>query len=206
MDEKTREAEDRAQTGEGGDDTSREFGDRIRAARTREKLTLEELSRRSGVSRAMLSKVERGEKSPTIGIAKRICQALNTSLSFLTGGREERRSVAVVREDQRHVFRDAETGFERHLLSPPIAGSAVELLLHILPAGASTGILTAYPKGTEKHLVVIEGELVVVIGGVDTHLRNGDALFFEAEVEHAFENRSDAPCRYLLVISRRDVR
>jgi len=186
------------------DEASREFGDRVRGLRERAELTLEELSRLSGVSRAMLSKVERGEKSPTIGVAKRISRALNTSLSFLTGGQEERRAVAVVRKDQRHVFRDRETGFERHLLSPPIAGGGVELLFHYLPAGASTGMLPPYPAGTEKHVVVTDGELVVAIRGTDVHLGTGDALFFEAEVEHSFDNRAGLPCSYYLVISRRE--
>lgn len=186
------------------DEASREFGDRVRGLRERAELTLEQLSRLSGVSRAMLSKVERGEKSPTIGVAKRISRALNTSLSFLAGGQEERRAVAIVRKNQRHVFRDAETGFERHLLSPPIAGSGVELLFHHLPAGISTGLLPPYPAGTEKHVVVVDGELVVAIAGTDAHLATGDALFFEAEVEHSFDNRTSHSCSYYLVISRRE--
>jgi len=189
---------------DGPDDLSRQFGDRVRELRKRGNLTLEELSRQSGVSRAMLSKVERGEKSPTIGVAKRICRALNTSLSYLTGGEEDRRAIAIVRKDQRHVFRDRDTGFERHLLSPPIAGSTVELLLHMLPAGTSTGIMPSYPSGTEKYVVVAEGELVVEIGGMDHGLMQGDSLFFEANVDHSFENRSKAPCSYYLVIARRE--
>lgn len=186
------------------DEASHEFGGRVRGLRERAKLTLEQLSRLSGVSRAMLSKVERGEKSPTIGVAKQISLALNTSLSFLAGGQEERRAVAIVRKDQRHVFKDGKTGFERHLLSPPIAGSGVELLFHYLPAGTSTGLLPPYPAGTEKHVVVTDGELVVAIKGADAHLGTGDALFFEAEVEHSFDNRTSFPCSYYLVISRRE--
>lgn len=185
-------------------DLSREFGGRVRELRERAGLTLEQFSQKSSVSRAMLSKVERGEKSPTIGIAKRISLALDTSLTVLTGSEESRRAVAVVRRNQRHVFRDAETGFERHLLSPPVVGSAIELLMHFLPAGASTGNLPPYASGTEKHVVVAEGELVVAIGDLDTNLAAGDALFFECDVEHAFENRSTTPCSYYLVISKRE--
>lgn len=185
------------------DDLGRQFGSRVRALRESADLTLEVLSRQSGVSRAMLSKVERGEKSPTIGVATRISRALNTSLTFLTGGEEQRRAVALVRKAERHVFRDEETGFERHLLSPPIAGSAVELLYHHLPPGVSTGTLPPYPVGTEKHVVVIEGELVVVIESSDTRMRKGDSLFFEAETEHSFDNRTSKVCGYYLVVSRR---
>ena len=186
------------------DHVSREFGDRIKALRDRAGITLEQLSDRSGVSRAMLSKVERGEKSPTIGIAARIARGLDTSLSVLTGGQEQRRTLSFVRKNERHIFRDEETGFERHLLSPIIAGSAVEILYHYLPAKTSTGRLPAYPAGTEKHIVLTQGKLVVVIGDFDANLLEGDALFFASDIDHSFDNRSNRPCAYYLIISRRN--
>ncbi len=184
------------------DPSSDALGERVRALREGSGLTLDELSRRSGVSRAMLSKVERGEKSPTIGIASRIARSLSTTLTFLTGGTEDRHAVVLVRERDRHIFRDPETGFERHILSPPIAGSAVELLYHYLPAGASTGTLPPYPAGTEKQIVVTEGGLIVSIGVTETIMNQGDSIFFEADVEHSFNNPAEKPCGYYLVISR----
>lgn len=184
------------------DDISQIFGERVRTLRERARYTLEELSQRSGVSRAMLSKVERGEKSPTIGVATAIARALNTSLTYLTNGQEERRAIAVVKRDQRHIFKDGETGFERHLLSPAIAGNSTELLYHLLPPGTSTGVLPPYPSGTEKHVVVVGGVLVVAMKDFDTRLETGDSLFFEADVEHAFVNRDATPCEYYLVVSR----
>ena len=186
-----------------GDDLARAFGERVRSLRDRAGMTLEQLSIRSGVSRAMLSKVERGEKSPTIGVATRISHALGTTLSYLTGGEGERASTALVRRSERPIFRDPETGFERHILSPPIAGAAVELLFHHLPPGASTGQLPAYPRGTEKQVVVTEGELTIVMRDAAHRVGTGDAFFFEANVDHAFENRSDAACGYFLVVARR---
>ncbi|RVD46915.1 helix-turn-helix transcriptional regulator, partial [Mesorhizobium sp. M7A.F.Ca.ET.027.03.2.1] len=101
----------------GQDAVSRVFGDRVRTIREQANLTLEQFSKLSGVSRAMLSKVERGEKSPTIGVAKRIAHALGASFSALLGDEPaSRRAFALVTKDQRQVFRDPETGFERFLL------------------------------------------------------------------------------------------
>src|SRR5580698_762062 len=101
------------------DPVGRAFGDRVRSLREQADLTLDQLSKLSVVSRAMLYQVERGEKSPTIGIAKRIAHALGASFSALVGDEgAPRRTFAIVRKDQRQVFRDAETGFERYLLSP----------------------------------------------------------------------------------------
>ncbi len=109
------------------DPVSRAFGDRVRILREQANLTLEQFSKQSGVSRAMLSKVERGEKSPTIGVARRIALALETSFSTLMGDDDApRRAFAVVRKDQRQIFRDSKTGFERFLLSPVMAGMAVK--------------------------------------------------------------------------------
>lgn len=197
-----RETVDR-EDGPEADDISGIFGARVRALREQAGMTLQDFSLRSGVSRAMLSKVERGEKSPTIGIAASISKALNTSLTYLTSGEDERSAVAIVRKKERHVFRDRKTGFERHVLTPPIAGNSTELLYHFLPAGKSTGRLPPYPSGTEKHIVVVNGTLVVAMKGGDISLEGGDSVFFEADVEHAFVNRTALPCEYYLVVARR---
>lgn len=184
------------------DPVSQAFGDRVRIVREQANLTLEQFSKLSNVSRAMLSKVERGEKSPTIGIAKRIAHALDTSLSALMGDEgSSRRAFALVRKDQRQVFRDAETGFERYLLSPIMAGMAVEVVLHRLPPRTSTGKLPPYPSGTGKHVLAAHGRVVVGIEDTETVLEEGDSLYFEADIEHFFENRTGRASEYYLVIS-----
>lgn len=184
------------------DPVSQAFGDRVRAMREQAALTLEQFSKLSGVSRAMLSKVERGEKSPTIGIAKRISLALDTSLSVLMGDEgAPRRAHAVVRKDQRQVFRDPETGFERYLLSPMMVGMWVEVVLHHLPPRTATDKLPPYPSGTGKHVLVARGQVVVGTQEVETVLEQGDSLYFEPDMEHWFENRTGRVCEYYLVIS-----
>lgn len=190
-----------ARDASGPDADSRAFGERVRTLRDQAGLTLEQFSKRSGVSRAMLSKVERGEKSPTIGVAKRIAHALYTPLSVLMGDETAQRAVALVRKDKRPVFRDPETGFERHLLSPIVAGMTVEVVLHRLPAQASTGKLPPYPTGAGKHVLASRGKVVVGFERQEITLDEGDSLYFEANVEHWFENRTGKPSEYYLVIS-----
>ncbi|MER8961217.1 XRE family transcriptional regulator [Mesorhizobium sp. M0701] len=186
----------------GQDAVSRVFGDRVRTMREQANLTLEQFSKLSGVSRAMLSKVERGEKSPTIGVAKRIAHALGASFSALLGDEPaSRRAFALVTKDQRQVFRDPETGFERFLLSPIMAGMTVEVVFHRLPADTSTGRLPPYPLATGKHVVASRGRVVVGTPENETVLEEGDALYFEADVEHWFENRTNEPAEYYLIIS-----
>ncbi len=150
----------------------------------------------------MLSKIERGEKSPTIGIAKQIAHALCTPFSSLVGDASPaRHAFALVTKDQRQVFRDPETGFERSLLSPIMPGLAVEVVLHHLPANVSTGRSPPHPSGTGKHVVVFQGHVVVATADNETALNEGDCLYFEADVEHWFENRTSEPAEYYLVIS-----
>ncbi|MEV6213313.1 XRE family transcriptional regulator [Nocardia sp. NPDC051833] len=188
-----------------GDDLAGAFGANVRRRREDAGLTLEQLSTQSSVSRAMLSKVERGEKSPTIGVASRIAHALDASLSDLIGGGAATTSgVAVVlRKRDRPVFRDPDTGFERHMVSAAPGVGGGEMVAHYLPAQVSTGLLPAYPPGSEKQLVVLDGTLTVAIGGIIETLNAGDSIFFQADADHGFANRTDAPCEYLMVISRR---
>ncbi|MER6581274.1 XRE family transcriptional regulator [Nonomuraea sp. NPDC001023] len=188
-----------------GDDLAGAFGVNVRRRREEAGLTLEQLSAQSSVSRAMLSKVERGEKSPTIGVASRIAHALDASLSDLIGAPAGAASgVAVVmRRSHRPVFRDPETGFERHMVSAAPGAGGAEMVFHHLPAQVSTGLLPAYPPGTEKQLVVLEGTLTVAIGGINETLETGDSLFFQADADHGFANRTNAPCEYIMFISRR---
>ncbi|GLY76158.1 helix-turn-helix domain-containing protein [Actinoallomurus iriomotensis] len=188
-----------------GDELTGAFGRNVRRRREEAGLTLEQLSTQSSVSRAMLSKVERGEKSPTIGVASRIAHALNASLSDLIGAPAAAASgVAVVmRKSDRPVFRDPETGFERHMVSAAPGAGGAEMIVHYLPPRVSTGLLPAYPPGTEKQLLVLKGTLTVAIGGIGETLNTSDSLFFQADTDHGFANRTDAPCEYIMVISRR---
>ena len=180
--------------------SSGRLGVRVRDLRKDRGLTLEELAAASGVSRAMISKLERGEKNPTLVIAARLAEGLGVSLSRLAGV-EERREVVVVPKERRPVLRDPETGFVRQSLSPTFAGRGVEFLRNVVPEGSTSGDFPPHRKGVEEHLVVERGELEATLGGERYLLREGDALFFEADVPHRFDNVGRGECSYYLVIS-----
>ncbi|HWT02027.1 MAG TPA: XRE family transcriptional regulator [Pyrinomonadaceae bacterium] len=176
-------------------------GSRVKKLRARQGLTLEALAELSGVSRAMLSKIERGEKNPTLVVAAKVAQALRVGLTDLMGVSESRRAVVLIPKSSRMVFRDPETGFERQLLSPAFESRSVEFVRHVIPKGATSGDLPAYKAGTEKYLVVEQGRLGVVIEGHAHHLNAGDSLYFEADAPHRFENTGKGVCSYYLVVS-----
>lgn len=162
-------------------------------------MTLEGLSGVSGVSRAMISKLERGEKSPTLVVAAKLAEGLGVSLSQLIGV-EEKREIVVIRRDQRQVMRDPETGFERHSLSPSFAGRGVEFVKNVVPEGGSSGDFPPHGEGVEEYVSVEKGRLKARIGAEELLLEEGDSIFFEADVTHRFENVGEGECRYYLVI------
>jgi len=182
--------------------SSGRLGERVRELRRGRGLTLAGLAELSGVSRAMISKLERGEKNPTLVVAAKLAEGLDVSLSRLAG-MEERREVVVVPRERRMVMRDSETGFERQLLSPNFVGMGVEVISNTIPEGSTSGEFPPHRRGVEEHIVVEKGTLKATLGGEEYVLKDGDALYFEADVPHRFDNAGKGECSYYLVISSR---
>src|SRR5215208_2172392 len=183
--------------------SSGRLGGRVRELRRGRGLTLEELAGLSGVSRAMISKLERGEKNPTLMVAAKLAEGLGVTLSRLAGT-EERREIFVLPRERRMVMHDPETGFERQLLSPNFVGRGVEFMWNEIPEGSTSGEFPPLRRGVEEHIVVERGSLRATLGGEEYLLREGDALYFEAEVTHRFDNAGEGECSYYLVISSRE--
>jgi transcriptional regulator with XRE-family HTH domain len=185
--------------------SSARLGERIRGLRRERGLTLDLLAQRSGVSRAMISKLERGEKNPTLVVAAKVAEGLGVSLSQLVGV-EERREIIVVRRDRRMIMRDPETGFERQLLSPAFGRGGIEFIRNVVPEGSSSGEFPPHRRGVEEYVVVESGRLRAVLGGEDYLLEEGDALYFEADIPHRFDNAGEVECAYYLVIDSKATR
>lgn len=177
------------------------MGERVRALRRERGWTLELLAERSGVSRAMISKLERGEKNPTLVVAARVAEGLGVSLSQLVGI-EARREIVVVPKERRMVMRDPETGFERQLLSPSFGGE-LEFIRNVVPEGSTSGEFPPHRRGVEEYVVVEKGRLRAILGSEEHVLEEGDAAYFEADVAHRFDNAGVGECSYYLVIDSR---
>ena len=156
------------------------------------------LAELSGVSRAMISKLERGEKNPTLVVAAKVAEGLGVGLPRLVGvgGRSE---AVVVRRGRRMVVRDPVTGFERQLLSPSFGGRGIEFTKNVVPEGSTSVESPPHRRGMEEYLVVGKGRLRAVLAGEDYLLEEGDALYFEADVAHRFDNVGVGECTYYLV-------
>ena len=116
------------------------LGERIRLERQRRKLSLEVLAAQAGVSRSMLSDVERGEKVPSVLVLDRIATGLGTSIARLLG--EERSSaVIVLRRDEQDVAVNP-AGWERRILSPVLPGVEFEFMRTTLNPGVDAGVFS----------------------------------------------------------------
>src|SRR5881409_4177782 len=129
------------------------LGARLRLERLRRRLSLHSLMMRTGVSRSMLSEVERGSKVPTVLVLDRIATGLDTSIARLLG--EERATRVIVLRRGEHDTAHDPSGWERRILSPVLPGVEFELMRTTIPGGVDAGEFAAHaPASTPPGMVV----------------------------------------------------
>jgi transcriptional regulator with XRE-family HTH domain len=176
-------------------------GPRVKVLREAMDLSLRDLAERSGVSAPMLSQVERGETSPTLQIAARIAAGLELRLSQLLRLDEDGMVTVVRREERRKGGAD---GHRYEILTPPLPGQRAEVSRHALAPGASTGGPGDPPMhepGARETSVVQRGTLTFVCDGARHELATGDAVTFDADLPHHFENQGEEEAVLLAVVS-----
>jgi transcriptional regulator with XRE-family HTH domain len=178
--------------------TSLAVGEAVREAREAAGLSVARLAKRSGVSRAMIAKIEREEAQPTAVLLGRLSGALGTSLSALVA-RAERTGRQVARSGDQPVWVDPVTGYRRRVLSPEPNGR-LELIEVELPAGAVIGYPREASLAARQQVWIIDGELRVLEDGVEHQLKTGDCLSLAPGTAREYGTRSG--CRYLVVLAR----
>ncbi len=179
------------------------IGENLHRLRLAQGLTLDVLAELSGVSRAMISRIERGETSPTAQLLARLCAALGTSLSTFFADAETPFSPLLER-DRQPVWRDPATGYQRRSVSPPGSGSGVDLIEVEFPAGAEVAFAPQSANaGFTQHLWLFEGEMELTVGEAQYRLRPGDCLFMPIAAGVVFRNPGAVAARYAVVIERR---
>jgi XRE family transcriptional regulator, regulator of sulfur utilization len=166
-------------------------------------LSLRDLAERSGVSAQMLSQVERGETSPTLALAARIAAGLELTLSQLLR-LDEGGAVSIVRAGERLRGGATARGHRYDVLTPPLPGQRAEVSLHTLAPGSSTGGPGDPPMhepGARETAVVVDGSVTLVCDGAAHELTEGDAVTFDADLPHHFENDTGADARFYAVVA-----
>jgi transcriptional regulator with XRE-family HTH domain len=175
---------------------------RVRRERSSRAWSLDELSRRSGVSRAMISKIEREECSPTAAILGRLSGAFEITISALLEGVEDD-SRRLLRYGEQQVWIDPETGYVRRSVSPP-CGAPLRLVEVHLPAGARATFPASAYHAIRQAIWVLSGRLTFHEGDTVHEMRKGDCLQLGHPQQCTYENPSSSvACRYVVALITR---
>ena len=164
-------------------------------------LSLADLAERSGVSPAMISKVEHSAASPTAALLGRLCNGLGVTLSSLIANAEQT-SSPLVRAKEQTSWQDPVTGLTRTMISPDLADSAVEIVRIDLPSDTSVSYDAQRYLRYEQQVVPLKGRLHLTVGDKEYDLGPWDCLLMPTNQPLRFHNRGQVSCRYLVIVRK----
>lgn len=183
----------------GAAELARRVAEALRKFRQERSLSLDELSVRSGVSRAALSQIEGARTNPTLAVLWKIAVGLEIPFHDLLGSKSET-AVLVLRSGDALPLRSTDGRTESRLLSPGGASTATEVYeLRLLPKAIHES--DPHARGTTETLIVLTGAIRLGVGDAVHDLSAGDSVFFRADVRHFYENRGTREARLMDVIS-----
>jgi len=172
---------------------------RLAELRTGRGWSLEELAQRAGVSRSTLSRLERGEISPTAALLGKLCAAHGRTMSRLLV-EVESEPPQLVPAGRQAVWQDRATGFTRRSVSPPHPGLRGEVIEGVLRPGADITYDEPPVPGLEHHLWVLTGRVRITLGGTAHELGPGDCLRYQLRESSRFQCPGPDPVRYVLLM------
>ena len=175
-------------------------GVRLRQLREQRRLSLRDLADRCGLSFNAISRIERGENSPTVSTLHLLATALQISITeFFAAGHEA--ATVFIRRDRR--LRSAVNGVTMESLGSGLRGQQLEPFLVTVVAGAGN-MDDPIEHGGEEFVHCLEGTISYRVNDETYTLEAGDSLLFEATQPHCFQNRSDRVARLLIVFQAAD--
>ncbi|MEM5421638.1 XRE family transcriptional regulator [Paraburkholderia ferrariae] len=174
-------------------------GEQIQRLRTERKMTLDDLSRAAGVSKSMLSEIERDKANPTIAVAWRLTNALGVKLDSLFAAPKAPEAIAVVGPHDIPTLHGHDAGYQLRVWGPiELAGHFEWYELTLKPGGAL--VSAAHEPGTREHLTVLQGSIEVEAAGATQRLKAADTARYIADQAHAIRNAGKGEARALLVV------
>jgi transcriptional regulator with XRE-family HTH domain len=173
---------------------------RVAALRAQAGLTLEALAATCGVSRSMISLVERGESSATAVVLEKIASGLGVSLATLFDDPSAPASP-VSRSGERTPWRDPQSGYVRQHISPPNFPSPLQIVAVELPAGAAVSYENGARNDIHQQIWVRVGTIEVTVGKVTYRLSQDDCLAMQLNEPTSFRNRTRKAASYIVVIA-----
>ena len=178
---------------------SQQLSAHLKQLRNQRGLTLNELAKASGVSRATLSRIEKAEASPTAETLGALSSAYRLPISALLSPLDNV-FEPIIRREAQSLWQDDAHGFQRRLVSPPAANLSVE----IIEGNLSPHQIISYDgpsmPGHEHHLVMLEGELLLTVDNQQYQLKSGDCIRYKLYGASQYQTQT-SPARYLLALS-----
>jgi transcriptional regulator with XRE-family HTH domain len=177
-----------------------EIGKRIKALRTEQGISLEQLARLAGFTKGYLSKVEKSSKAPPVSTLGNIAHALSVTISALLGEESPRSSLCLVRKAERPlVARDGtEFGYSYEALAYKFPNRVMEPYLLTLPLGPKKQML--FQHEGEEILFVIQGTMKFLHGSQQYIVNEGDCLYFDSGIPHFGESIGEQEVKCFLVM------
>jgi transcriptional regulator with XRE-family HTH domain len=179
-----------------------EIGDKVRALRLSKSMGLVELGRHTGLSAALLSKIERGRMFPTLPTLLRIALVFGVGLEFFIADDGKRNAVAIVRRRERQRFPERSGGKDVSFFFESLDFTAVERRLNAYYAEFEQ--VAAEKARPHQHagvefLYVLRGQLALRVANEDQLLDGGDSVYFNSTRPHSYRRIGAKPCSALVV-------
>ncbi|HEX7682635.1 MAG TPA: XRE family transcriptional regulator [Trinickia sp.] len=174
-------------------------GEQIQRLRMERKLTLDDLSRAAGVSKSMLSEIERDKANPTIAVAWRLTNALGVSLDQLFATQRRHETIDVSGPHEIPTLDGHEAKYQLRVWGPiELAGKFEWYELTLQPGGAL--VSNAHEPGTREHLTVLNGAIEIEVDGEAKRLKLGETARYQADVPHAIRHAGKGDAKALLIV------
>jgi len=178
------------------------IGNKLRALRLKKKMGLVELGRHTGLSAAMLSKVERGKLFPTLPTLLRIALVFSVGLEYFFSDDQKRHVIGIVRSGERKRFPERTDGRDISFYFESLDFAAVERKLNAYYAEFQPllpGKSRAHQHPCAEFLSVLRGKLELCIGAQDHILESGDSIYFDSSLSHSYRRVGQKPCSAIVI-------
>ncbi len=180
-----------------------EIGPKIRVLRQKKKLGLVQLGEHTGLSPAMLSKIERGQLFPTLPTLLRIALVFGVGLEHFFKTDETKRVLAVIRKKDRlrlpNRVGEKQPAYTFESLDFPVTDRKMEAFLAEFPARSKPS--EPHHHSGAEFIFVIGGQLAVDVDGEATTLEEGDAMYFDSSAPHSYRCPGSTPCLAIVVVT-----
>jgi transcriptional regulator with XRE-family HTH domain len=186
-------------------DLNQRIAERVRELRGAQGLSLDALASKSGVSRSMISLVERGESSPTAVVLEKLAAGLGVTLASLFDTPKAAAQVStgpVARRQDQPEWQDPASGYIRRNVSPPGVPQPMQIVEVHFPPGARVAFESgARDTRVYQQIWVLEGTMDITLAEERHRLRGGDCLAMQLDRPTMFHNPTRKPARYAVVIA-----